>query len=276
MKTTMSALIITLLAAAATGQEAGPKITYDEHIRPIFRQHCLSCHNQDDAESDLALDNFSSVMEGGAGGEIVAGGDLGGSRLWALMNHDEEPYMPPEKDKIPAAELALVKQWIEGGLLENAGSKAIKKKSTNVAFTGGGGKPEGEPAMPSGLWKQPVVYTQRPAAVTAIAASPWAPLIAVAGQKQIVLYHSESGAMLGVLPFPEGIPHVLRFSRNGALLLAGGGRGADKGVAAVYDVKTGARLLSVGEEESSIDPHESSYLARQEPRPPVTSLTMIC
>ena len=32
--------------------------------------------------------------------------------------------------------------------------------------------------------------------VTAIACSPWAPLIAVAGQKQIVLFHSDTGEVL--------------------------------------------------------------------------------
>ena len=51
----------------------------------------------------------------------------------------------------------------------------------------------------------------------------------MAGQKQIVLYNSETAELFGVLPFPEGAPHVLRFSRSGSLLLAGGGRGGQSG-----------------------------------------------
>ena len=150
-----------VLSGSAVAQDAAPKITYDDHIKAVFRQHCLKCHNQDDAESDLALDSYAATMAGGSGGEIVAGGDLGGSRLWTLINHEEEPYMPPEQDKLPAEQLALIRGWIDGGLLENTGSTAIRKKTTNVAFSGAaGGKPAGEPAMPSGLWKQPVVYTQ--------------------------------------------------------------------------------------------------------------------
>ena len=230
-KIATTALFLSATAVTAAAQDAPTKVTYDDHIRPIFRQHCLKCHNLDKAESDLALDSYAATMEGGAGGEVFAGDDLGGSRLWALVNHDEEPYMPPEQDRLPADQLALIQRWIEGGLLENSGSTAIKKKTSGVAFTGaGGGKPEGEPAMPSGLWKQPIVYSERPAAVTALAASPWAPLIAVAGQRQISLYHSDTAQLLGVLSFPEGIPYVLRFSHNGTLLLAGGGRGADKRV----------------------------------------------
>jgi len=102
--------------------------------------------------------------------------------------------------------------------------------------------------LPEGLSRQPVVVTPRAAAVTALAASPWAPVLAVAGQRQIVLYHADTGQLLGVLPFPEGIPYVLRFSRSGALLLAGGGENARRGVVVAYDVKTGRRLFTVGDE----------------------------
>ena len=102
--------------------------------------------------------------------------------------------------------------------------------------------------MPEGLSRQPVVYTARAAAVTALAASPWAPLAAVAGQKQIALYNTDTAQLLGVLPFPEGVPHVLKFSRSGTLLLAGGGIGAKSGSVVVYDVKTGKRAFEVGDE----------------------------
>ena len=72
------------------------------------------------------------------------------------------------------------------------------------------------------------------------------------GTAQISLYHSENGKLLGVLPFAEGMPEVLRFSRNGSLLLAAGGRGGQLGIAALYDVKTGKRVATVGEELDSV------------------------
>ena len=90
--------------------------------------------------------------------------------------------------------------------------------------------------MPVGLFKQPVLYTKRPGQVTALATSPWAPLVAIAGQKQVSLYHTESGDLLGILPFPEGIPQVVRFSRNGSVLLAAGGRGGQSGCVVLFDV----------------------------------------
>lgn len=236
-------------------QEAVPaadaaKVTYDEHIRPILRDSCFSCHNQDRAKSDLIVDNYAALMRGGASGEVVIAGDPDSSRIWHLVSHQETPEMPPEQDKLPEAKLTLIQKWILGGALENNGStaKPSTKPKFDLAASGGGKKPEGPAAMPENLSKQPVLYTPKPAAVTALAASPWAPLVAVAGQKQIVLYNSDSGELLGVLPFPDGVAHVLKFSRGGSLLLAGGGRGGQRGTVIVYDVRTGEQIFQVGDE----------------------------
>ncbi len=230
------------------------KITYDEHVRPILRQHCFTCHNQDTKKSDLALDSFAGAMRGGAGGEVVLAGDLDNSRLWDLVTHTGEPKMPPEQDKLADAKLQTIRAWIVGGALENAGStaKPAKKPAIDLAASAGSAKPAGPPIMPEGLWRQPVVSTARSGAVTALAASPWAPLVAVAGQKQVLLYHSDSGDLLGALPFPEGLPYVLKFSRSGSLLLAGGGQGARQGKVVVFDVKTGNRVFEVGDELDAV------------------------
>src|SRR5260370_3225641 len=93
--------------------------------------------------------------------------------------------------------------------------------------------------MPSmRLSLEPVVHTSHGNAVTALASSPWAPLMAVAGQRQVLLYHSDTLELLGVLPFPEGVPYVLKFSRNGSPLLAGGRPGAQARRAGVSERAT--------------------------------------
>jgi WD40 repeat protein len=248
---------------AAKDDKNAKKINYEEHVRPIFRNRCFSCHNQDSAKGDLALDSYSAVMQGGASGEVVFAGDLDSSRLWALVNHDDSPKMPPEQDKLPEPELTTIKQWILGGALENAGSKAIiKKPAVNLAVSGGFRRPEGPVAMPEGLPKTGI-HTEQVGAVTAIGASPWAPVVAVASTKQVLLYNTDTAELLGVIPFPEGTPYVIRFSRNGALLMVGGGRGGLLGKVAVYDVKTGNRLFEVGDELDAVlaaDINESNTL----------------
>jgi hypothetical protein len=242
-----------VLGTRAGAQDAA-KVTYDDHIKPILREHCFTCHNASNAKSDLALDTYATLLKGGAGGEVVLAGDLESSRLWALVSHAEEPKMPPMQDKLPDAKLDLIKTWILGGALENSGSvaKQSNKPQRNLSMSAGAARPEGPAIIPEGLSKQPVVYTPKRRAITGLAASPWAPVAAVAGHKQVVLYHTDTGELLGVLPYPEGTPHVLRFSRNGALLLAGGGRGALSGKAVVFDVKTGHRVIEVGDELDAV------------------------
>jgi WD40 repeat protein/predicted nucleic acid-binding Zn-ribbon protein len=242
------------LAAIAIGsslvgnaQEAPAKVNFEDHIKPIFRDHCLSCHNANDKKGGLALDSFASTMEGGSGGEIVVEGDLDSSRLWELTAHVGQPYMPPNQEKIAESKLNLLKAWIQGGMLENSGSTA-KKKMNNVAVGSFSlGKPDELP-MPQNLLMQPVVASSRAAAISALAASPWSPLVAVGGQKQVALYHSETGELLGILPFPEGEPQSISFSRDGRLVLVGGGRHSHSGCAILFDVKTGQRVAKVGDE----------------------------
>ena len=120
------------LQSAQRARRAEDKITFDEHVRPIFREHCLTCHNPNDKKSDLALDTYGGTMAGGSGGDIVVAGDLESSRLWELVAHVAQPFMPPNQDKLPDAKLNLIKQWIEQGMPENSGS-VVKKKNNAAA-----------------------------------------------------------------------------------------------------------------------------------------------
>jgi len=234
--------------------EQKPKITYAEHVQPIFRQRCFACHNQNTSRSGLALDTYERAMEGGSSGKVVEPGDPGSSRLWMLVSHQEQPHMPLNAEKLPEDELATIEKWIEGGALKDPSSKANIKAKPKVEFavSGGAGRPEGEPVIPEGLSKEPVVATDHAGAITALAASPWAPVAAVAGQDQVVLYNTDSDELLGILPFPEGMPQVIKFSRAGTVLAVGGGHSALKGIVALYDVKTGRRMTAVGDELDTV------------------------
>lgn len=226
------------------------KVTFEEHIKPIFREHCTTCHSQGDKSGGLALDTYADAMAGGSSGNVIASGNADGSRLYALMTHQQQPFMPPDSDPIAAEKLELVKTWILQGMPENAGSK-IKRASNAVSAMLGGtslGKPEGPPPMPEKMLKQPAVLTQRSAAVAALAASPWAPLVAVGGQEQVVLYHAQTGELLGVIPFPEGDPQSLSFTRDARQLLIGGGQHSHSGCAILVDIVTGQRITKVGDE----------------------------
>ena len=242
-------LVAVALVSLASSLSAEEKITYDDHLAPIFKQHCGSCHNPTARKADLDVTNYLNLMQGGASGTAVEPGDASSSYLYALVAHEAEPFMPQGADKLPDAEIDLLRRWIDGGALENQGSKAAKPKAQMaVAFEGvPGAKPEVIP-LPPRMVLEPHFHTKRPPMARSLATSPWAPLVAVAVQRQILLYDTESLDLIGVLPFPEGQPHVVRFSRDGRLLLAGGGQPAASGKVVVWDITTGERVFEVGDE----------------------------
>jgi hypothetical protein len=256
----LSLLTAFLLLAAPAARAADPKkadkVTYDDHVLPLLRDKCVACHGQDKKNGGLQVHNYTALMQGGSSGAVVKPGDPENSALYLAVAHKKEPFMPPRSPALPKEAADLVQRWIAGGALENAGSKAIlaAKPTVDVSLkTVARGKPEGPPPMPPAtLAQDPVVRTGRANAVTALAASPWAPLVAVGGQKQVLLYNSDTLDLLGVLPFPEGEPHVLKFSRNGSLLLAGGGRGGKSGKVVLWSVTTGERVIALGDESDCV------------------------
>jgi mono/diheme cytochrome c family protein len=243
-----------LIASTAFAQEAaGEKITFDDHVKPIFRQRCAACHGPDKKSGGLDLTNFTAMMLGGSSGAAVEPGDADGSYLYMLVTHEEEPVMPPGGNKIPDAELDLISKWISAGALENKESKSrVKKKSFDMAASGSSMEKPALIALPPHLPLEPVLHTDKPGCSTAVAVSPWAPIAAVAAPKQVLLYNTQTLELIGVLEFPEGTVNVLRFSQNGHLLLAGGGQDAVSGKVVVWDVATGNRQLEVGDELDTV------------------------
>jgi WD40 repeat protein len=247
--------IILLLTLAMPGQAKPARVTFDEHVLPIMKDKCAGCHSNDKKRGGLVVNNYTSLMAGGSSGAAVKAGDPDGSLLFKVMAHTSEPFMPPKQDKLPQASLDVIHKWIAGGAPENSGSKVVMVEKPKVDFALKGvekGKPAVPPMPPASLSLQPVVRAARDTAVTAMAASPWAPLVAVGGQKQVLLYNSDTLDLIGVLPFAEGTPNVLKFSRNGSLLLAGGGRGGKSGKVVIWSVTKGDRLFAVGDESDSV------------------------
>ena len=227
------AALATLLVASepivrAADAKPAEKINFQDHVLPILRTKCGMCHSAGQAKGGLVIETHASIMQGGASGAVIEAGDLDGSRLWDLITHKEQPSMPPNEAKLPDETLAVIQKWIVGGALENKDSKPKIKKTTQFTLSPtdiSSGKPSGPPPMPENLPTEPLTFSPRGNSVTALAVNPWSPLAAVSGFRQVLLYDLTDFTLAGVLAFPEGTVHVLRFSRNGSLLLAAGGRG---------------------------------------------------
>ena len=234
---------------------ADEKVTYQDNILPLIQANCAKCHNEDKRKADLDLTSYQGVLKGSGSGPVVVAGNPDASKLWKAITQSEDPTMPPNQPPMPDKVLEAFKKWIQGGLLETASGHALAAQKPQMDLTlkqDAQEKPSGPPPMPENLPPAEAFHTGKTTAITGLAASPWAPLIAVAGQKQVLLFNSDSLSLLGILPFTEGEPVGVQFSRNGKLLLANGGRGATSGRVMVWDVVTGKKLMTLGDDYDTV------------------------
>lgn len=101
--------------------DGGSRLRYDRDIRPILSDRCFKCHGPDPAtrQADLRLD----IPHAKAGKDddpaaIVPGQPDESELLARIESHDDEDRMPPpdsNKRPLSAAEISLVRLWIEQG-----------------------------------------------------------------------------------------------------------------------------------------------------------------
>jgi hypothetical protein len=239
--------VVAALSGEAAAQE---KVTFDDHVQRLLAQHCGKCHGAERQRAGLDVSTYGGVLKGSSGGVVVESGDPDASTLFLAITHQREPTMPPGSGKLPDRAIETIRAWISGGLLENAGSQAKAKRKSGLApiASGAVGRPAEPLPLPEHLSLEPAIVTARPGIPGALAASPWAPLVALGGQRQVLLYDTRTFELRGVLPFPEGQPTALSFTSDGRLLVAGGGRAGASGRAVVFDPVTGERVLEAGDE----------------------------
>ena len=92
---------------------------YEEVVAPILNNKCVSCHNSKKAKGALILDTEAAILKGGEKGEVVSSGAAENSPLYTRMvlpEHDEDHMPPKDKPQPSAAEIALIKTWINAEL----------------------------------------------------------------------------------------------------------------------------------------------------------------
>ncbi len=228
---------------------------YEEHVLPIFEESCLACHAEDGARGGLDLSTYSTMREGGGSGEVITPGDPDQSRLFRLITHQEKPHMPPRQPKISGDKIGIIREWIEQGAPLDAGSAKLSDGSEEEAVKPQGPTPPqftGPPPMPSKVDATTALLLHRPPVVTTLAASPRAPLLAVPGHRQVVLYSTETEQPLIALPFEPGDVEVLDFTVDGTRLLAAGGVSGKSGAAVLYDITRGEVLGHFGKERDKV------------------------
>ena len=89
---------------------------FTSKIEPLLKQRCFECHSHEKKiKGGLALDSPSGWEKGGESGPALVRGKPGESLLIKAVSHAEKDLkMPPEK-MLPAAEIALLTDWVRLG-----------------------------------------------------------------------------------------------------------------------------------------------------------------
>lgn len=124
--------------------EDGRLVRFERDVAPILRQHCLECHGPEDAKNDFRVDDVDSLMQ------YVESEDLESSTMYIdyLVTDDEDMLMPPTTHGGPlsAAELALIRVWIEEGAVWPDDFELVAESAEADA-----GPPVEPPAVPKTL-----------------------------------------------------------------------------------------------------------------------------
>ena len=106
-------IIVALLAAPA----AKSTPDFAREVPALFEKHCLKCHGPEKQKGGLRFDRKEGALTSGDSGEkAIVPGKASDSRLIKLVSsEDEDERMPPKDGPLSAAEIALLRQWIDAG-----------------------------------------------------------------------------------------------------------------------------------------------------------------
>lgn len=98
--------------AMATGSET---VSFTRDIAPFMSNICGRCHRGNNPRGEFSVETFEKLMIGGESGQVIVPGKPEESRLWRLVNADEEPVMPQGQALITRKNHTDLRTWIQEG-----------------------------------------------------------------------------------------------------------------------------------------------------------------
>ncbi len=108
----MSRLTI-LLVLASPALSTLAAVDFSHEIVPLLKKHCAECHAGDKKKGGFSFNTRASLMEGSENGPVINKGAAEKSQLMkVILSTDPDDQMPPKGERLSAAEIALLKNWI--------------------------------------------------------------------------------------------------------------------------------------------------------------------
>ncbi len=103
----------------AFAQTAAPRVDFTRDIQPILASHCYDCHGLEKNKGGLRLTSPEAALKGGESGEpaLVRGASSKSQLIQRITTDNENDVMPQKADRLSAANVNLLKRWIDEGAL---------------------------------------------------------------------------------------------------------------------------------------------------------------
>ncbi len=128
---------IAALHAVRFAAAAADKIGFERSVLPILSQHCYKCHGPEKQKGGLRLDSKESALKKGDSGEpALIPSDAAKSLLIKRVgatNSDER--MPPKGDPLSSAQIATLREWIDGGAVWPTNGPVVATAKTELVVT---------------------------------------------------------------------------------------------------------------------------------------------
>ena len=113
----------TMFGQDSTKTKPPMDVSYAKDVAPVLDKFCVTCHSSDeDHPSQLFMDTYESLMNGGKHGKAIVPGNSKESLISQKLS-EEPPFgkmMPPPRKPRPTPEqVALILAWIDQGAKKN-------------------------------------------------------------------------------------------------------------------------------------------------------------
>lgn len=90
---------------------------FEKYVRPVFVEHCYSCHSEqaDSLEANLALDDSKGWIIGGDNGPAITPGDPSTSLLMKAIRYQTDGLQMPPAGPLDRQIVDRIEQWIVRG-----------------------------------------------------------------------------------------------------------------------------------------------------------------
>ena len=106
---------------------------FENAVRPLLVEHCISCHGPDKAEGALRLDRSEDFAQGGESGSLIDQNQWSESLLIQAVKH-LGPEMPPNR-KLADEQIAALETWVREGARWPDYAQQIGMKNPSQSIT---------------------------------------------------------------------------------------------------------------------------------------------